>query len=225
MGDDDLDATLLSAALGEELQMADIYSQMMQITKSEDVKRVLGLLVSESREHASTVSDLLLELSSKYSWELEDIDKKVAEGTAKTVDFKLSSDAIAWYREKLSGLTEESMEEAIENIDTTKQATVFALDIFVGSERTAYNLYDILSRKLTGQSKSIITKIKEDELRHANMLNELIWRLKTGKKSESPKPLAKPTDASHILYCAVCNRLSSAGLSECDVCGEELKEP
>jgi rubrerythrin len=225
MAKEDFEATLLTAALGEELQMIDVYSQMIEVTKSEDTRRTLSLLISESREHAFTASELLLELSSKYSWELEDIDRKVAEQTAKNFDFKLSKEAIAWYKEKIGGLADSSMEDVVANMDTTKQATIFALDIFIGSERTAYNLYDIISRRIKGPSQPIITKIKEDELRHANMLNELIWVLKKGKKEEKPRKVSMlGGDASNVFYCAVCEKLYRKGLKECESCGEELKK-
>lgn len=211
-------ANILTSALGEELQLINTYTEMIKLTDEPEVRKTLEVLVNDSKGHATKISDLILDVSSATSSELEEIDREVAKKVSKDSEFRLSKEAAIWYREKLSGLMK--MDAKSPDLKRmTKQAAILALRIHIDSEVTAYSLYGAVLPRVGEGAKPIIKSIMEDELRHAEMLNTLVWYLKTGER-ETKKSAGKSGPVI-ISYCESCRKLYRGDVKRCEECGEQ----
>ncbi len=223
MSKEDVDSMLITAALGEELQMVETYSKVRDASNDPVVKKTLDILINDSRKHAVIISDLVLDISSKYSWELDDIDKKVAQQISDSTQFTLSKETTEWYTKKVQAIALKASEEPLNVREANDQAVVSALEMFIGSERTAFAIYKVLISKVAEETKQAIEKIMDDEIRHANMLNRLIWQVKSGEK-EPEADAIKKEEPFNILYCTVCMKVYGDDLKKCNACGGQIKE-
>ncbi len=218
----ELEKSLILTALGEEFQMIDTYSQVRELCHNQKVMGVLEILIRESKGHASRVSGIILELASKHSLKLEEIDQRVSELAAKNPKFRLTDEAFQWYKNKVSGLSDSSMEDFIESHDITLKATIRALDIFSGEEKTAYSLYHKLAEILAADSqKADVSGIASDELRHEMMIRNLVVFLKSNKEPV-PEPEPKQQTTMGMLYCVACLKIHKGNAGTCESCGNDL---
>ena len=220
----ELEKSLVLTALGEEFQMIDIYSSVRELCHNQKVMGVLEILIRESKGHASSVSEITLELASKHSLNLEEIDQRVSELAAKNPGFRLTGEAFQWYRDKVSGLSDSNMEDFIESHEITNKATITALDIFAGEEKIAYSLYHELSGILaSGSHKAAVSKIASDELRHESLIRNLAIYLK-GNKEPEPEPDPRQQTTVGMLYCVACLKIHKGDADECGACGNDLRK-
>jgi rubrerythrin len=170
--------TLLISGLAEELQIVDNYTQIRELWRDDNVKATLGILIKESREHASIVGRLTTLIANERSWNLSEMDKKTAEKAAKGPWFRLTKEITFWYGIKLKGRGDVDIPRGSR---LTGATAIKVLQSFAGCEREAHSTYASLAQKLQpGEQKTTIEKIAGDELRHESMLNELVNLLKKG---------------------------------------------
>ena len=83
VSEEDLDKEILRAGIIAELDAVNLYEQMANLTKNEDVKAVLMDVAKEEKTHIGEFQALLLRFDPQHKKELEEGAKEVEEELSK----------------------------------------------------------------------------------------------------------------------------------------------